>query len=218
MNSFIYAGIAVVVLIGGAFVWSQSQEGKTATDNRELLALTDSDHVKGEPYSSIQLVEYLDLQCPACAAYHPLVEQMAEEYADKVAFVTRHFPLVQIHPNAVPAAQAAEAAHLQGRFSDMIDLLFARQEEWSSLPGNIDTFTAYAVELGLDEEKFRSDMASDAVRDRVQKDLETGRALRITGTPAFFLGAEPLPNPRSVEDFRALLDAEIVKAESAKEG
>lgn len=93
--------------------------------------ITADDWVKGKKDSKVVLVEYSDFQCPACAAYFPMVEQVMDEYKDKVAFVYRHFPLISIHPYAEPMARASEAAGKQGKFWEMYQLIFKNQTAWS---------------------------------------------------------------------------------------
>jgi protein-disulfide isomerase len=104
-----------------------STEGNATIPN----IVAQDDWVKGNKDSKVIVVEYSDFQCPACAAYFPMVEQVMDEYKDKVAFVYRHFPLTSIHPHAEPMARAAEAAGKQGKFWEMYELIFKNQNAWS---------------------------------------------------------------------------------------
>ena len=79
----------------------------------------------------IVLIEYSDFQCPVCASYFPITKKLTEEFSDKIVFVYRHYPLVNIHPYAEPSARAAEAAGKQGKFWEMYELIFANQATWS---------------------------------------------------------------------------------------
>jgi protein-disulfide isomerase len=100
-----------------------------------------------------------------------------------VRFAFRHFPLTEIHPHALGAAAAAEAAALQGRFWDMHELLYHRQKALE-----IDDLRAYAAELGLDTERFERDFASDAVIERIKRDVEAAEATgEVLGTPTLFI-------------------------------
>lgn len=175
-------------------------------------AIAADDHVKGATSSPVVLVEYFDFECPACGAYAPVVAQLATEYGDRVTFVARNFPLAQ-HTNGIPAALAAEAAAKQGRYWEMHDLLFARQQEWSGKPAATpEVFEIYAQQLGLDMERYRADVADPATRARVQRDFDDGQLIGVNSTPTFFLNGVKLRNPNSIESFREILDAALGEA------
>jgi protein-disulfide isomerase len=164
--------------------------------------------VRGNAASSVTLVEYSDFQCPACRAYTGMLAQLEAEFGTKVAFIYRNYPLYQIHPNADLAARAAEAAGKQGKFWEMHDMLFDKQDEWSPLLNPSNQFKAYAVELGLSGEQFMADIASDEVKKLIADDYQRGNKIGVTGTPTFVLGGVKIPrNPDSVDAFRALLTA-----------
>lgn len=159
----------------------------------------------------VTLTEYGDFQCPACAAYEPVVQQLRKDYGDKLAFAYRQYPLYTIHPNALAAAYASEAAGAQGKFWDMHDMLFAKQDEWAKSADPRANFEAYATELKLDITKFKADVASSAVQGAVSFDYAEGEKLGVNSTPTFYLNGEKLQNPGSVEGFKALIDAAIKK-------
>src|SRR5947209_5291024 len=123
------------------------------------------DHVRG-PASGPLILEYGDYECPYSRQAYREIERIEKELAGGVRFAFRHFPLTQIHPHALAAAAAAEAAAVQGRFWEMHELLFHRQEALSEreLPG-------YAAELGLDVARFESDRIAVPVLERVQRDV-----------------------------------------------
>ena len=138
------------------------------------------DHVRGPAAAHVLLV-YGDYECPYTRAAYGEIQQ-AEEVRD-FRFAFRHFPLTEIHPHALAASAAAEAAHLQGRFWDMHDLLFARQKALED-----DDLRGYARELGLDPEQFEADRSSDLVVARIERDFESGIASgEVRGTPALFI-------------------------------
>ncbi len=93
--------------------------------------INDNDWVRGDRKSKVVITEYSDFQRPACGAYFPIVEQAHDEFGDKIAFVYRHFPLVNLHPYAEPMARAAEAAGKQGKFFEMYSLIFTNQTKWA---------------------------------------------------------------------------------------
>ena len=154
------------------------------------------------------LVEYSDFQCPACATYFPVLNQLAAEYASSTRIVYRHFPLEQ-HKNARLAAYAAEAAATQGKFFEMHDMLFAEQTKWSELADPAPVFTSYAQTLGLNMEQFAADGASQALKDRVERDVASGKVYAVNATPTFYVNGRKIKNPGSYQEFKALIDEEL---------
>lgn len=199
-------GVSAFMLI--AFLFSSRESSPNPELTKQDIPVVADDHVKGAATSTVVLVEYLDFECEACGAYYPIVTQLQEEYGDRVKFVARYFPLPS-HRNGLPAALAAEAAGRQGKFWEMHDLLFTRQATWGEKQAQTpEVFEAYAQELGLDMEKFRADVASAEVTERVARDIEQGQQLGVNSTPTFFLNGKQVRAP-SIEAFRTLLDAEL---------
>lgn len=182
-NPWVIIGIIVVVLFGGSFWYASS----SAEKNNE--GITFEPHVKGNPDASVVLVEYSDFQCPACAAFQPVVEDVLAQYGDSLRFEYKHFPL-PIHPLAEPAARAAEAAGQQDKFFEFHDLLFANQLSWSNSVNPVVPFVQYAEELELDIDLFKRHYNASLIRERVREDLAESRQLGLTGTPTFFLNGE----------------------------
>jgi protein-disulfide isomerase len=158
----------------------------------------------------VTLVEFLDFECEGCRAAYPLVEQLREEYKGKVTFVARYFPL-QGHFNGERAARAVEAAAQQGEFEAMYQKMFETQAEWGEqrVPAD-DTFRGFAKDLGLDVAKWEQAYNDPATLKRIQKDVADGESLEVQGTPSFFLNGEKL-EPRSIDDFKAAIDAALAK-------
>lgn len=199
----------LVLAIANPDTNSSEPTGPVATDPLEVT-VQENDWVLGNPEASVVLVEYADFQCPACATYHEVVKEVMETYGDRIQYVYRHYPLTQIHRNAIPAAQASEAAGLQGKFFEMQDLLFERQSDWSNDNAIVGTFEDYANELGLDVEQFKTDYASDAVSDKVRTNLREAQSLGLTGTPSFILDGRVLTSPPgNAEGFGRLLDQRL---------
>lgn len=150
-----------------------------------------ADHVKGDPSAPVTIFEYADFQCSGCANVNPWIKSLLKEYDGKLRIVYRSFPLTNIHPNAIAAASAAEAAGLQGFWEEYGDLLFSNQSEWFYSSGTSRTdlfmqyFTSVAGEAG-DLPKFRADMASAEVKKKVAFDDTISRSLNIESTPSFF--------------------------------
>jgi len=143
------------------------------------------DHVQGSPGAPIELVEYGDFECPYCGRAYLVVKAMKEALGDDLLVAFRDFPLSQVHPHALRAAAAAEAAGLQDRFWEMHDVLFEHQDALED-----DDLMAYAKALGLDLERFAADLESDEVAERIQADFLSGARSGVNGTPTFFVNGE----------------------------
>ena len=140
------------------------------------------DHVRGSPVGRV-IIEYGDYECPYSRQAFDAIELAGQLLGGNVRFAFRHFPLTGIHPHALAAAAAAEAAALQGRFWDMHELLFHRRRALGD--GDL---RGYAVHLGLDVAAFDSDRASAAVLARIRRDVDSGLASgRVLGTPTLFI-------------------------------
>ncbi len=176
-----------------------------------LTTIVSDDYVTGPETAPVTLIEYLDFECEACGAYFPLVKQLEQEFPNDLRVVRRYYPLPG-HKNGLPAALAVEAAARQGKFDEMHDLLFTEQKNWGEKQAPTPAvFEGYAKKLGLDVAKFKQDVASQSVKDRVQRDVDSGTKLGNTGTPSFYLNGQKIQNPRSLEDFKTLIQAEILK-------
>jgi len=195
---------AGILFIAGIIAFGNMSGG---TENPNIVMQIE-DHVKGNIDASIELVEYSDLQCPACGAYYPIVKQIMDEYGDDVKFVYKHFPLKRIHANAELAALATEAAGIQGRFWEMHDMIFENQKSWSEVRAK-GIFIGYAEKIGLDSEQFKKDLSSKELRKKVQDDFDDGVALGVNSTPSFFLNGEKLNNIRSYEEFKDVIEGAI---------
>jgi len=201
-------GGAVILLVALVIVAAVLVSDNTtpAIVEKDLApAVNASDHTLGSATSTVTLVEYADFQCPACQAYFPLLQKLTTDYQSKILFVYRYFPLPQ-HPNAVPAAEAAEAASLQGKFWPMHDLLFGHYQDWENLSDPTPIFIQYATQLGLNVTKFQSDMQSDAVKNVVNADLASATSENLQGTPSFYLNGKYIQNPPNYDAFKTLID------------
>jgi protein-disulfide isomerase len=203
----IFKLVAVVILGLGIFgIWKFVSAPADPVAEGSALDVTDKDWVKGKSDAPVTLIEYTDFQCPACAAYYPIVKQLSDEMGDQLRLVVRHYPLVTIHKNALSGSRAAEAAGRQGKYWDMYDLLFAHQAEWSLAEDPLKSILpAYAGQIGLDVDKFRADMVDSTLDNKITADRQTGNDLKITGTPSFFLNGKLIKNPTSIEDFKKVI-------------
>lgn len=194
--------ICAAAVAGLYFMSTKDKVDVGNIDTSKVLAASEqsgdiADHVYGDKNSKVVLVEYGDFQCPGCGGVYPTVKELKEKYKDKIAFVFRNMPLSQIHPNARAAASAAEAAGLQGKFWDMVDLLYTNQSAWEKLSSNDRTnfFVSYAERLGLNKDQFTSDMSSDKVVKKIRFDTALAKKVNVTGTPTFILSGQTIDQP-----------------------
>ncbi len=148
---------------------------------RAIPPLAPDDHVDGAPDAPLELVMYGDFQCPYCTAAQSILRRVRERLDGRLRFVFRHMPLPK-HPDAQPAAQAAEAAAAQGAFWPMHDALFAARGRLS-----LADLQSHADALGLDGARVRSEVVGGVHAERVARDERSARAAGVTGTPAFFV-------------------------------
>lgn len=197
-----------VVTMTGALLVSRADNAKPAvsTDNAAAIVVRENSHrLSNVPDGKVTFVEFLDFECEACGSFFPLIEQLREQYGDRVTFVVRYFPLPG-HFNAERAARAVEAAARQGRFEQMYKKMFEKQADWGEKRTPKDeVFRGYAADLGLDLARFDSDYQDDSTLERVRADVADGEKLGLQGTPSFFVNGQPL-TPRSVEDLTRALD------------
>lgn len=167
-------------------------------------------HVEGPDEALVTLEEFGDFQCPPCGLVHPVLKQMEKEFGPKMRLIFREFPLVPAHEHALSAARAAEAAGLQGKFWPMHDLIYDNQKTWSGQFDVRPIFEGYAKQIGLDLERYRNDLGSDAVHQRITEDGKRARSLNVTGTPTIFLNGVEVPfQSLAPEKLRQLIQDEL---------
>ena len=150
-------------------------------------------HVLGPADAPVKLEEFGDFECPPCGIFHPILEQMHEEFGDKLQITFREFPLVPTHQHALAAASAAEAAGLQGKFWQMHDLLYEHQADWKKEFNVRPIFEGYAKQIGIDVERYKRDMNGDLVAQRIFADGKRGHSLGVKGTPTVFINGREVP-------------------------
>ena len=154
------------------------------------LQIRPDDHVRGSARARLTLLEYGDYECPFCARAFVAIYEGQRALGPDLRFVFRNLPLTETHPYALPAAQVAEAADLQGRFWPMHDALYIHQSEFSP-----ETFVSLALEVGLDLDQLEQDVGSEEVLRRIQRDLRSAETLQLQGTPSLFINGRPYRGP-----------------------
>jgi protein-disulfide isomerase len=170
-------------------------------------ALAAADHVLGDPRAKVTLLEYGDYECPACIQAEPLMQHLAATYPGRLCIVFRHFPQMEVHPDAELAAEAAEAAAAQGRFWPMHHRLFAHPNHLTPA-----ALTGHAQALGLDMNRFNAEMADHIYTQRIQEHRRAGERSGLRATPAFFLNGQAVDVSFGFEKLEAAVQAALTGA------
>lgn len=213
----LWGGVIIACIAGLAIlVQLANKQGPTAEPvvKENLKAVSANDIVLGNPQAKIVVYEYADFQCPACASYNPIINQLLSEYDGKVKVVYRFFPLTGIHQNALISGQAGYAAWKLGKFKEMKDLLFSKQKDWEELKDPTEVFTSYAQIAGMDEAKFLEIMNSDEAKNAVKAGETEAISLGLNSTPSFFVGNKQIA-PNGLAGFKTLIDSELGSAGSS---
>lgn len=211
------AAVAVGIFAVYKFANFSPQNGKKTETGGDaasvLLAARENDWYRGGKDAKAVLIEYSDFQCPACRAYEPVLKQLNHDFGDNLKIVYRHFPLFQIHSNAILAAEAAEAAGKEGKFWEMHDQIFEGQSDWEKSPSAREIFKNYALSLGLDKEKFLNGLDSKEIKKRVADDLKEAQNLGFDYTPTFIFNGKKIENPKSYGEFKTLVGQALSQSE-----
>lgn len=181
-----FLSFTLVIIIVGVLLFSRDANTQLNTNIPEENLISSNSNILGPQNAKVTLVEFSDYECPACGAVHPVVKQLLEKNKEQIRFVYRHFPLPQ-HPDAVVAAEAAEAAGIQGKYWEMHNKLFENQKSLTK-----EDILKYAKELILDLAKFQKDWESEAIKQQIAEDLSAGNKIGINQTPTFFLNGKKL--------------------------
>lgn len=203
------AGIVIVIVLAVA-AWAVFQP------HYEYPDIVFPRPFEGKLDAGIVLQEYSDFQCPACGNAFPLVQQLVQEFGDKIRFEYKHYPLTSIHSFAFDAAMASECANDQKKFWEFHDLLFAENRRASALaqePGfSRENLVGFAKQLDLNVEGFRACVYSEAKKKVVQADMQQGDALHVPGTPTFFLNGQMVQN---YAQLRNMILAQLAKTSAS---
>ena len=225
-------GIAVLIVFAGLNLYETHQQRIDLNDRLTLLTAaisarpasaapervagldpdkvysvkTEGAPVLGSKSAPVTVVIFSDFQCPYCSKVEPTLKQIQDVYKDKVKMVWKNLPLTGIHPFAMGAAMAAEAANKQGKFWEFHDKLFANQDKLSP-----DDLKQYAKDLGLDTDKFVTDSTSSETKNRVSADISEVNDLGVTGTPGFFINGRFISGAKEFDAFAKVINAELLR-------
>jgi protein-disulfide isomerase len=181
----------------------KSESSNNIPASKLSLPAAKRDHIQGPIDAPMTLVEYGDYQCAYCGEAYPITKAIQERLGDRLCFAFRNFPLVNAHPHAEHAAEAAEAAAVQGKFWEMHDLLFESQEALED-----EDLAQYASALGLDAGRLIAEVRAGAHTARIRDDFRAGARAGVNGTPTFFVNGVRYDGPTDVDGLVAALTEE----------
>ena len=193
--------IIVVAIVGGMiYISTQNRLNVSDINNDQLNTIIGAesrngdiaDHEIGSKSPKVTIIEYADYQCPGCSAAAPKAKALAEKYKDHVRLIFRNFPIASSHPNARAAAAVAEAAGLQGKFWEMNKLLYTNQDAWknANITDRDNIFKSYAEQLKLNIDQYKTDIASNKGKNKIDFDMALGRKHGVAATPTFYVNGK----------------------------
>ena len=186
---YLFAGFFLcLAMIGGVF-WMKKIHSRNNASAGKASVVNEGARSKGPADARVQIVEYSDFQCPACRNAEEEITKVMNEFAGKVHFVFRHFPLGG-HRWSMPAHQAAECGNRAGKFWELHDRLYREQPVWSVSPNPTEFFFTYARNLGLNLDDFAACMTDASVTATLMRDKAEGERHEVKSTPTFFINGE----------------------------
>jgi protein-disulfide isomerase len=204
--------VACAALIAGGVYLTiqQSNSGRSAPVHGDYTKRVETGGwTTGADNPTVRIIEYGDIQCPACAAYEPILKQALEKTKEYSSLTFRQYPLTDLHDKGLSAAQATEAAGMQGKFWEMHSKLYEQQAQWASLSqAQFSTFVAnLASELSIDVEQFKKDMRHKDRLEQIEKDIAAGDVVPVKGTPTLIINDVRVAElPRDVDSLVALIE------------
>ena len=212
--SFFFLPVFFLLGFGSAWlIWGREPSQAAAVQPRQAEAesfqrvnvSTDDDPAIGPADAPITIIEFSDYQCPFCQRWHAdTFDALLNAYPDQIRFVYRDYPLYSLHPQAEPAAEAANCANAQGKFWEYHDLLFSDKMDLSP-----EAYSAYASELGLDLDAFKQCLASDKFIPEITADYEYASGLGVSSTPTFFINGVMIVGAQPLSVFQSVIDREL---------
>ena len=209
---FLLIVIVLVLAIGvGWILLRSSQQSRNSSnptpDPAHDVQGADPPHIRGNVSAPVTLEEFGDFQCPSCGAYYPELKKIEAEFGDRLRVIFRELPLVPTHEHALLAAQAAEAAGLQGKFWEMHDKLYENQATWSTTKDLVPVFVDYAKQIGINADQFQKDLNGEKVAQRIFQDGKRAHAYGLKSTPSFFVnGKEAKDDQWKPEGLRQMIN------------
>ncbi len=186
-KSFLFGLIVTIFLVGCQNSDTEAQSSESSQTDKVVLT------------------EYSDYQCPACAYFHPIVQKIKKNMGDKVEVRLRYFPL-NSHRYSALAARAAQAAKNQDKFAAMHNMLFSRQDQWTSAGNPTSAIVNFAREIGLDMNKFTEDLNAGETQKTVMQQRQEGLDKGVNATPTFFIDGQKVePLPKTYEEFKTVI-------------
>jgi protein-disulfide isomerase len=211
----IIAAVLMVAIFGGVRLLRSGRGTQpfTGGPGSPAPSTAPQDNLSGE--TVITLEEFGDYQCPPCGELHSTLKKLKQELGTNLNFIFRNLPLSSIHKNALVAAQAAEAARMQGRFWEMHDLLYENQDLWKDDINPRSTFLKFAGDIGLDTQRFRRDLEDKQVQLRIEADVEAAGTRGIIGTPTILIeGRQLRPEATTPEGVRKGIEVMMARKKS----
>ena len=209
-TDFYQQAAAVLDKKNDQYVLNTAQVGLPVGKYLELPKVTEADIKSGPADSKVTMIEFSDFQCPYCKAFHATIRQALSEYGDKMFFVFKHFPLSNIHPQALPAALASECANEQGKFLPYADKLFEKQADWGKAK-DTQLLKTYATQLGMNTSQFGNCLDSKKYQSKVDADLSEGQNFGISGTPDVFVNSQFQNGAIDYPTLKKMIDDELAK-------
>ncbi|MEM4240381.1 MAG: DsbA family protein [Candidatus Woesearchaeota archaeon] len=208
LKSKILTAVLVVAVILASFWLGTVWQGPGATGGKPVSGVSKAgaDPVIGPDDAKVKMIVYSDFQCPYCSRVVPTVHQIAEAYGDKIQITFRNFPL-SFHQFAQKAAEAGECANVQGKFWEMHDMMFSKQNAL-----RIEDLKSYAGQLGLDQAKFDACLDNGEMKAEVDRDFQDGTASGIQGTPGFIINGEHISGAQPLDKFKEVIDKKLAES------
>jgi len=195
--------VVVVLLVGVSSIPGSGQDVSPGASPAWIV---------GNPAARVEIEVFNDYQCPPCNTFNDKLKKIETKHKDDVKIIFRNFPLPAAHRNALAAAQTAEAAGLQGKFREMVNLLYSERLSWVESKEARKLFLAYARKLNLDIYRFVADVDGERVRERIRLDVDRAKSLAVEGTPTVFLNGKKV-RVEDTLDFDSLIEQLLKEAD-----